>query len=69
MKLRYPFLQRMWPINIPNALHGDDMLAINANEWEQARIDCKMLYPLGSTAMFADLQYNRTGSASSLTTS
>ena len=69
MKLRYPFLQRMWPVNIPNALDGDDMLAIDANEWEQARIDCKMSYPLGLIAMVANLQYNRTGSASSLTAS
>jgi hypothetical protein len=66
MKLRYPFLQRMWPVNIPNALDGNNMLAINASEWEQTCIDCKMLYPLGPIAMVADLQYNRTGSAASL---
>jgi hypothetical protein len=45
MKLRYALLQGMWSVDIANAFNCDDMLAIDAYQWEETCVDSKMLDP------------------------
>lgn len=68
MKLCYTLLQRMWSVDIANAFNSNNVLAIDANQWEETGIDCEMLYPPLAIPSISNLQYYCAGTTSSLTT-
>ena len=69
MEFCYSLLQRMWPVDISDALNCDDMLAVNTDQRKQTSVHGEMLYPPLLRLLVCHLQHNSTSTASSFATS